>query len=68
MILMNLLQFIYFLIILGSEKQKDGTDRVIKFLIEKKPKQWDDLQKKFDPENVYITKYRPELEGRIIKV
>ncbi|CAO1370853.1 unnamed protein product [Diamesa hyperborea] len=50
-----------------SEKQRDGTDRVIRFLIEKKPKQWDDLQKRFDPENIYISKYKPELEARNIK-
>ena len=54
--------FIY--LFLGSEKQKDGTDRVIKFLIEKKPSQWDDLQKKFDPENIYISKYKPELDAK----
>ncbi|CAO1313849.1 unnamed protein product [Diamesa serratosioi] len=50
-----------------SEKQKDGTDRVIRFLIEKKPKQWEDLQQKFDPEHVYISKYKPELEAKNLK-
>jgi hypothetical protein len=45
-----------------SEKQKDGTERVIKFLIEKKPEQWETLQAKYDSEHVYITKYKSAAE------
>lgn len=54
--------------ILGSEKQRNGTEKVIKYLIEKKPKQWDDLQKKFDPQGVYTKKYESEAQARGIKV
>jgi Insect pheromone-binding family, A10/OS-D len=43
-----------------SEKQKDGTERVIKFLIEKKPDQWETLQAKYDPDHVYEKKYEAE--------
>lgn len=52
----------------GSEKQKDGTERVIRYLIEKKPEQWQTLQKKYDPENIYYTKFKAEAEARGIKV
>jgi hypothetical protein len=45
-----------------SEKQRDGTERVIKFLIEKKPEQWTSLQAKYDPENVYQKRYKAEAE------
>ena len=51
-----------------SEKQQQGTDKVIRYLIEKKPDQWTDLQKKYDPENVYIKKYENEASARGIKV
>lgn len=63
----SFLNMIFIFIIIGSEKQRDGTDRVIRFLIEKKPKQWDDLQKKFDPENIYISKYKPELDAKNLR-
>jgi Insect pheromone-binding family, A10/OS-D len=52
----------------GSEKQKAGTEKVLRFLIEKKPNSWSELQKKYDPENIYYTKYKKEAEARGIKV
>jgi hypothetical protein len=51
-----------------SEKQKGGTERVLRFLIEKKPTAWTELQKKYDPENIYYTKYKAEAEARGYKV
>ena len=51
-----------------SEKQQDGTDKVIRYLIEKKPDQWTDLQKKYDPENVYIKNYKKKPESRGLKL
>lgn len=53
---------------IGSEKQKAGTERVIRYLIDKKPSQWTMLQKKYDPENLYYTRFRAEAEARGIKV
>ncbi|KAG5673741.1 hypothetical protein PVAND_003761 [Polypedilum vanderplanki] len=47
-----------------SEKQKAGTEKVLRFLIEKKPQAWQELQKKYDPENIYYTKYKAEAEAR----
>ena len=52
----------------GSEKQKAGTERVLRFLIEKKPNQYAELQKKYDPEGIYYSKYEKEAETRGIKV
>uniref|UniRef100_U5EWH7 Protein serine/threonine kinase n=1 Tax=Corethrella appendiculata TaxID=1370023 RepID=U5EWH7_9DIPT len=40
-----------------SEKQRQGTEKVINYLIEKKGTQWKDLQAKYDPENIYAKKY-----------
>ena len=51
-----------------SERQRAGTDRVIRFLIDNKTKQWDTLQKRYDPENVYTRKYAGEAQNRGIKV
>lgn len=54
--------------LIGSEKQKAGTERVIRYLIEKKPGQWEMLQKKYDPENIYYGKFKQEAEARGITV
>uniref|UniRef100_A0A182STQ6 Chemosensory protein 3 n=1 Tax=Anopheles maculatus TaxID=74869 RepID=A0A182STQ6_9DIPT len=43
-----------------SEKQRAGAIRVINYVIENRKEQWDALQKKYDPENLYIEKYREE--------
>lgn len=51
-----------------SEKQRAGTDRVIRFLIDNKSAQWSLLQAKYDPENVYINKFKAEADARGIKV
>lgn len=37
-----------------SETQRRGSERVLKFIIENKPQQWTNLQRKYDPDNVYI--------------
>lgn len=52
----------------GSEKQKAGTEKVLRHLIEKKPAQWAELQKKYDPEGIYFSKYEKEAKARGIKV
>uniref|UniRef100_A0A182Q2T4 Chemosensory protein 3 n=1 Tax=Anopheles farauti TaxID=69004 RepID=A0A182Q2T4_9DIPT len=43
-----------------SEKQRAGAIRVINYVIENRKEQWEALQKKYDPENLYIEKYREE--------
>jgi hypothetical protein len=37
-------------------------------LIEKKPNNWSELQKKYDPENIYYNKYKAEAEARGVQV
>lgn len=51
-----------------SERQRDGTDRVIRYLSENKPSEWKALQDKYDPEHIFINKFRSEAESRGIKV
>ena len=51
-----------------SEKQRDGTTRVIKFLSESRPEQWKSLQDKYDPEHIYQQKFQPEAEKHGIKI
>ncbi|XP_049831892.1 ejaculatory bulb-specific protein 3-like [Schistocerca gregaria] len=43
-----------------NEKQKEGANKVIRFLIQKRDDLWKPLQAKYDPEGVYIGKH-PEL-------
>nr|XP_018912182.1 PREDICTED: ejaculatory bulb-specific protein 3-like isoform X1 [Bemisia tabaci] len=40
-----------------TEKQKMVTEKVIKHLINKRPKDWDRLSKKYDPQGQYKNKY-----------
>jgi hypothetical protein len=40
-----------------SEKQKEGSEKVLKYLHNNKPKDWKELQEKYDPDNTYYTKY-----------
>ncbi|XP_062130444.1 ejaculatory bulb-specific protein 3 [Drosophila sulfurigaster albostrigata] len=41
-----------------SEKQKINTDKVVRFIIDKKPEEWKQLQAKYDPEDLYIKRYK----------
>ncbi|XP_017779650.1 PREDICTED: ejaculatory bulb-specific protein 3-like isoform X2 [Nicrophorus vespilloides] len=40
-----------------SEKQKDGSDKMIRFLIDNKPELWAPLQEKYDPTGSYKKRY-----------
>lgn len=64
----HLINHLCFFCFIGSEKQKEGTERVIKYLIKNRKSQWDDLQKKYDPENVYYNKYKEEAKAKGIEV
>ncbi|EDW61174.1 ejaculatory bulb-specific protein 3 [Drosophila virilis] len=41
-----------------SEKQRQNTDKVIRYIIDNKPEEWKVLQEKYDPEEIYIKRYR----------
>ncbi|XP_075215739.1 ejaculatory bulb-specific protein 3-like [Lycorma delicatula] len=51
-----------------SDKQKVGTEKVIKFLIEKKPEKYAQLEKKYDPQGKYKAAYKEEASKRGIKI
>ncbi|KAL3289145.1 hypothetical protein HHI36_003582 [Cryptolaemus montrouzieri] len=44
-----------------SEKQKSGSRRIINHIIKHKKNLWDQIEKKYDPQGVYIKKYQAEL-------
>lgn len=43
-----------------SEKQKDGSNKVVSFLYEKKPDLWKQLEAKYDPDMIYRQQYKEE--------
>lgn len=51
-----------------SEKQKAGTQKVIKYIVKNKPQQWEALRKKYDPDNQFATKYAKEAKALGIAV
>lgn len=40
-----------------SEKQKDGSEFIMKYLIDNKPEWWQLLEAKYDPSGIYKQKY-----------
>ncbi|XP_046662392.1 ejaculatory bulb-specific protein 3-like [Homalodisca vitripennis] len=51
-----------------SEKQKQGGEKVLKYMYEKKPDLFRQLEEKFDPEGKYRVKYRKLAQERGYKV
>nr|ADP65808.1 hypothetical protein [Locusta migratoria] len=45
-----------------NEKQKNGAEKVIRFLIKEKPDLWSPLETKYDPSGSYRQKYADELK------
>ncbi|XP_013137230.1 PREDICTED: ejaculatory bulb-specific protein 3-like [Papilio polytes] len=46
-----------------TQKQKEGSDKVIRFLINKRPELWKELATKYDPDNVYQQRYKDKIEA-----
>ncbi|XP_075215742.1 ejaculatory bulb-specific protein 3-like [Lycorma delicatula] len=44
-----------------TDKQKEGAKKVIRHLIEKRPNDWEQLKKKFDPTGEAFDAYKKEL-------
>lgn len=40
-----------------NDKQKKNAEKVIKYIKANKPQEWKELTAKYDPNNVYVTKY-----------
>ncbi|XP_033250789.1 ejaculatory bulb-specific protein 3-like [Drosophila miranda] len=51
-----------------SERQRSNTDKVIRFIIDNKPEEWKQLQTKFDPEDIFIKRYRAQATNAGIKI
>lgn len=51
-----------------TDKQRDGTDRVLRFMVTHKPAEWEQLKAKYDPENQFIEKYRKDAAARGITI
>ncbi|XP_058447060.1 ejaculatory bulb-specific protein 3-like [Malaya genurostris] len=51
-----------------SEKQKETSTKVIKFLTENRPEQWKLLKAKYDPDNKYVEKYASNADKDGIKL
>ncbi|RZF35334.1 hypothetical protein LSTR_LSTR003774 [Laodelphax striatellus] len=45
-----------------SEKQKEFSDKVIRYLIDNKPEEFAALTKKYDPEGIYKTTFGPQFK------
>ncbi|KAK9512692.1 hypothetical protein O3M35_001064 [Rhynocoris fuscipes] len=50
-----------------SEKQKKGTDRILSFMLEKKPQDYLTLEKIYDSQRVYRNKYKDVVEKKGLK-
>lgn len=44
-----------------TEKQKSGSDKVIKHLVNKRPEMWKELAVKYDPKNIYQERYKDKI-------
>lgn len=51
-----------------TAKQRDGTDRVLRYVAHNKPEHFETLRKAFDPEDIYIKKYRQAAAERGITI
>lgn len=51
-----------------TAKQRDGTDRVLRFIVQNKPTEWEQLKAKYDPNDIYIQKYRDSAAARGITI
>lgn len=45
-----------------SAKQKEGSEKVIKFLYNNKHEEWKKLQERYDPDDTYFKKYESKLK------
>jgi hypothetical protein len=46
-----------------TEKQKNGSDKVLRHLINKQPEYWKELAIKYDPKNIYQERYKDKIDG-----
>nr|ALG36159.1 chemosensory protein 6 [Sclerodermus sp. MQW-2015] len=51
-----------------SEKQKEGSEKVIRFLVNERPQVWDKLAKKYDPTGEYKLKFQGQAQTHGIQI
>lgn len=51
-----------------SEKQKEGSKKIVRHLIDNKPEWWKELEAKYDKEGTYRKQYKGTAEKEGIKV
>ncbi|XP_044265870.1 ejaculatory bulb-specific protein 3-like [Tribolium madens] len=51
-----------------SEKQKEGSKKIIRYLIDNKRDWWNELEAKYDKDGAYRQKYKEEIEKEGIKL
>lgn len=51
-----------------TERQRNGTDRVLRFIVQNKKAEWEELRQKYDPENIYVPQYREAAAARGITI
>lgn len=51
-----------------TEKQREGTEKVMRYLIKNKPKEFAALEKKYDSKGLYRARYSAEAQKHGIKV
>ncbi|XP_053972184.1 ejaculatory bulb-specific protein 3 [Hylaeus volcanicus] len=51
-----------------SEKQRKGSDKVIRFLVNERPQTWEKLKKKYDPTGENTRKFENELKKQGINI
>ncbi|XP_060528986.1 ejaculatory bulb-specific protein 3-like [Cylas formicarius] len=49
-----------------SEKQKEGSETIIRYLIDNKPEYWSQLQDKYDPSGSYKKRYLESKKAEVI--
>jgi len=51
-----------------TEKQREGSEKIIKFIVENKKDMWKELQAKYDPQGKYKDLYKEEAKNLNIEV
>lgn len=46
-----------------TEKQKTGSDKVVRHLVNKRPELWKELAVKYDPNNIYQQRYKDKIDA-----
>lgn len=51
-----------------TERQRSATDRTLRYVIANRKPEWEQLKRVYDPDNVYVAKYRESAAARGITI